>query len=712
MRVRTPTVLQMEAVECGAASLAIVLAHFGKWVPLEEVRAACNVSRDGSNARDIVMAARTYGLDAKGYRYNPDTLATKPAPFIAHWQFRHFLVVDDVGRRRVRLNDPAVGPRTVSREEFDRNFTGLVLMMTPGDTFVPSGRPPGIWRRAIPRLRPATGGVALLALLALLVIIPGLVVPTLSRLFVDEMLVKDAEAIVRPIAIALALAVVAQAAMTWLQEWTLLRIENKLSLTGPARFLTHLFRLPMVFFTQRNAGDIIARLQANDTVARVLGSYAGRNVANLLGVGFFGAVMMMYDPVLAGAAIVLVAASAIGTVLAQRAMRDASMKMEMETGMLYGTTAAGLAAIETVKASGGESDAFGRWAGYHGRSVNTEQHLGRIGNAIAILPAMSAGLATALVLGLGSLRVTEGVLTIGGLVAFHALMGSFTRPFQGLVGFLAQVQTAGAALTRVEDVLNHPVDPVFARPAPPAARDRVRLSGRIELRGVTFGYAPNRPPLVKDLDLVIEAGSRVAIVGATGSGKSTVAKLIAGLMRPWEGEILFDGVPADALPEPLRRSSIGWVSQDIVLFAGTVYDNLTLWDTTIPLEVVTRAARDAEIHDAIAARSGGYNALVEEGGANLSGGQAQRLEIARTLALDPTILVLDEATSALDPIVEHRIDRNIRRRGISCVMVAHRLSTIRDAEEIVVLDGGVVVERGTHESLIATGGRYRALVDH
>jgi NHLM bacteriocin system ABC transporter peptidase/ATP-binding protein len=710
-RVRTPTVLQMEAVECGAASLAIMLSHFGRWVPLEELRVACNVSRDGSDALSIVQAARRYGLQAKGFRYSIETLRGKKAPFIVFWQFRHFLVVEGFGKNHVYLNDPAIGARTVPNEEFDRGYTGLVLMLEPGSEFRPGGRRPGTLVQMLPRLATARDAVATLLVLALLLLIPALVVPTVSKVFVDSVLVKQAGDIVRPLIITIVALVCAQAGMRWVQEWTLLQIENKLSLTGSVRYLAHLLTLPIVFFGQRNAGDLVSRLQANDNVAQGLGGEIGRSFADLLSVFVFAAVMMMYDPLLATLGTTAVMLSSIGTIRAQRLLRDDSLKLALENAKVYGVTVQSLSVMDTVKASGGEDQTFGRWAGFQAKAINAAQSFGRLNNALAILPGIAASIGTAVVLGVGSWRIMDGAITVGGLIAMQSLMGGFTAPFDRLVQFFGQLQTAGADLTRVNDVLNYAQATEFARQAPPQRIAKTRLTGRIELRNVTFGYSRNKPPLVEGLTMTIEPGTRVALVGDSGSGKSTVAKLIVGLMPAWDGEILIDGVPIHDIPPQLRHASVGWVAQDVFLSRGTIYENLTLWDSTIPLEVVTRAAKDAEIHAMIANRPGGYDFVLEEGGSNVSGGEAQRLEIARTLAAEPTVLVLDEATSALDPTVEDRIDRNIRKRGITSLIVAHRLSTIRDADEIVVLDRGRVVERGTHEELMQSPGRYRSLVE-
>lgn len=711
-RLRTPTVIQMEAVECGAASLAIILAYFGKWVPLEELRIACNVSRDGGNAKDIVMAARTYGLDAKGYRYDIANLKKLRPPYIIFWEFRHFLVVEGFGRGCVYLNDPAVGPRKVAMAEFSDSYTGLALAFKPTDAFERSGGRPGVLGDIASRLRRSYDGFVMLVLVSLLLIVPGVAVPAFSKIFIDNVLIQGMDELLRPLLLVILIAVVAYATMIWLQEWCLMRIETKVSLTGAAVFLSHLLKLPSAFFSQRNSGDLVARLLSNDNIAQKLGGQVGRNFANFLSVVFFGVVMLSYDVVLTVVGIGLSLLSALGSVGMRHALRDASLRLETENAMLLGIGILGIRSIDTVKASGGEDQIFARWAGTHSKRINTEQKLVRIINAISFLPSMAVALTIAFILGLGSFRIVEGDLTVGGLVAFLALMAAFARPFEGLVQFVSELQDVSASLARVNDVLDHEVASEFRSAPSEAMADIGKLTGRIELKNVTFGYARSAPPLIENLSMTIEPGSRLALVGATGSGKSTIGQLVAGLYDPFDGEILFDGIPIHQVPRSVRNSSVGWVAQDVLLFEGTIHDNLTLWDSTIKIETIIRATRDAEIHDTIASRPGGYESRLLEGGSDLSGGEAQRLEIARTLAGEPSILILDEATSSLDPVTEWKIDQNIRKRGCSCLIVAHRLSTIRDADEILVLDRGKVVERGTHDALMKAGGRYRDLIKY
>lgn len=714
-RVKTRSVIQMEATECGAASLGIVLEHFGKWVPLEELRVACNVSRDGSNARDIVLAARQYGLEAKGYRYGVDGLQNLKPPFIVFWEFRHFLVVEGIGSKHVYVNDPETGPRKVTREAFDESYTGLSLGFEPGPEFVPSGRRPGITGDLISRLVPSADGLYMLVTVSLLLVLPGLVIPGLSKVFIDTILIGGQDDLLRPLLVAVGATAIVLALLTWLQEWCLTRMESKLALAGGGVFLSQLLKLPARFYTQRHPGDLISRLLSNDAIANILGREVGRNFGNFLSVIFLGAVMFLYDGVLTAMAIGLCVLSGILVVAARRPLADGSLRLEAEYGMLAGIGANTIRSIESVKANGGEADAYTRWASHHARTVTVQQDLSRLANVIGILPSMAAVLASALIIGVGSHRIVDGALTVGGLVAFLALMAAFFRPFEALVHFATNLASVGAAFARVNDVLKHPVaegvEPDEAQAVSLPAGIESKLDGHIRLEGVNFAYSEGSPNVLSDINLDIPPGKRVVIVGSSGSGKSTLARVVAGLYTPQSGRVLCDGKPLMQIPSAVRAATIGWVSQEIVLFSGTVRENLTLFDNTISFEAMIDAARDAEIHDVITRRPGGYDSFLLEGGTDLSGGEAQRLEIARTLAGEPNFLILDEATSALDPLIEEQIEQNLRERKCGALVVAHRLSTVRDADEIVVLEGGRIVERGTHDQLLALAGRYQALIN-
>lgn len=708
-RVRTPTVLQIEATECGAAALAIVLAHHGRHVPLEVLRDACGVSRDGSNAAHIVKAARSYGLLAKGYKREPEQLPELPLPLVVFWNFGHFVVVEGFGPGKVYLNDPATGPRVVTAAEFNDSFTGVTLVFEPGPAFQAGGQPPSVWGPLLERLRGNRMAVAFVALCTLALVLPGLVTPVFSRVFVDQIFIAGDTAWLKPLIVAMVLTGAVTAVLTYLQMNALLRLNFKL-VTGPsARFIWHLFRLPMSFFAQRYAGDVLQRVQALAQVAELVSNGVSRNVVNLLLVVFFGGLLVSYEPRLA--------AIAIGSALIQLALLrwmtryrvDQSRRLAQESGKFAAVGMSGLQMVETLKATGSEHGFFARWAGYQTKLLNASTRFAESSILFSALPTVLGGVSSALVLGLGGLSIMDGTLTMGMFLAFQALMGQFMAPVSGLLGMVDSVNNLQASLARLDDVTRFPVDAMHAGAGVETAGE-ARLQGAVELRQVSFGYSKLAPPIVREVSLSIPVGLRVALVGASGSGKSTVARLVAGLHAPWSGQVLLDGRPRESIPRAVVCNSVAFVDQDVFLFGGSVRDNLTLWDRAITHHDLVRAAKDACIHDDITNRPNGYDAQLEEGGGNLSVGQRQRLEIARALALNPSLLVLDEATSALDPVTEKWVDDHIKRRGCTLLVVAHRLSTIRDCDEIIVMDQGVIVQRGTHEEMIHQDGPYAHLI--
>ncbi|HRI15397.1 MAG TPA: NHLP family bacteriocin export ABC transporter peptidase/permease/ATPase subunit [Verrucomicrobiota bacterium] len=711
-RVRTPTVLQMEAVECGAAALAIVLGYHGRLVPLEELRVACGVSRDGSKASNVIRAAAGFGLIGRGFSKEVDELRSFPLPCIVFWNFNHFVVLEGFGRKGVYLNDPAYGPRVVSPAEFGQGFTGVVLTFEPGPDFRRAGEKPSLWRALRSRLAGSESGLAFVMLAGLALVLPGLVVPTFSRVFVDDVLVGDREDWVRPLLIGIALTAVLRAGLVWLRQTFLMRLHAKLAVAMAGKFFWHVLRLPVEFFTQRYGGEIGGRVHINNQLAGLLSGQLAGNAVDLLLVFAYAVLMLWYDVPLTLVGIATAALNIAALRYFSRRRVDGSRRLRQEEGNLSGTSMSGLQMMETLKATGMESDFFARWSGYQTKVVNIQQQLTLYDQYLNIVPALLSALNTAVILVVGGLYIIEGRMTIGMLVAFQSLMASFTGPFNSLVSLGGVLQDVEGSMSRLDDVLRHRPDPQLANlqtAVPDGARPR-RLAGSLELRGVTFGYSRLDPPLIEDLSLTIAPGQRIALVGGSGSGKSTVSRLVCGLYQPWSGQILLDGRPRGDYPRSTLTGSLALVDQDIFLFEGTVMENLTLWDNSVAEAEVVQASKDSCIHEDIAARPRGYDSRVAEAGGNFSGGQRQRLEIARALAGNPSVLVLDEATSALDPVTEKIIDDNLRRRGCTCLIVAHRLSTIRDCDEIIVLQRGKVMQRGTHEELTRTDGPYAHLI--
>jgi ATP-binding cassette, subfamily C, bacterial len=719
-RHRTPTLLQMEAVECGAAALGIILTYYERIVPLAELREACGVSRDGSKASNILKAAQNYGLEAKGFKVKElAALQTLECPYIVFWNFNHFLVVEGFSSERVYLNDPATGPRSVSWQEFDEAYTGVVLSFAPSATFQKGGSKPNLWRSLWERLRGSVDVLAYCVLAGFLLVIPGLVIPACSQVFVDQVLIENRSDWLRPLILGIVLTSVLMGLLTLLQLRFLRRMKIKLSISMSSQFLWHILRLPVSFYDQRFAGEISSRVQLNDHLANVLSGKLATTVIAAVMVIFYALVMLQYDVILTMVGMLFVTVNLVALQLVSRWRVDANLRLVQEHGKVNGVAISGLQSMETLKASGLESDFFARWAGYYAKSINAQQDMAVTNQTLGLVPSFLNGITTMLVLVIGGLRVMDGAMSIGMLVAFQSLMQSFMEPVSSLLNLGTELQELEGNLTRLDDVLRNPIDPQLEEKGikipPNPARHSVHsasahLQGYLELQHITFGYSRVSPPLMEDFNLILHPGRRVALVGGSGSGKSTLAKLVCGLYEPWQGEICFDGQPRAQIRRSVFTSGVSFVGQDIVLFAGSVRDNLTLWDTTVPEQHLVRACQDAALHEVILAMPGGYDAELLEGATNLSGGQRQRLEIARALVNNPAILVMDEATSALDAETEKIIDQNLRQRGCSCLIVAHRLSTIRDCDEIIVLEKGKVAQRGTHDDLKQIEGAYLNLI--
>lgn len=709
-RARTATTLQMESAECGAASLAMILGYHRKHVPLEELRTACDVGRDGSKASNVLKAARGYGLVANGVQTETADLADLPLPAVLFWNFNHFVVYEGTSRRFGRgaahLNDPAKGRRKVSLEEFDTSFTGLALTFAPGPDFEPGGSRPSTTRALLDRLQQVRVAMAIVLAASLLLVFVGLMLPAMSRAFIDLFLVAGYSSLLDPFFLIMGAAVLLVVVLTALQQTFLRRAQLFSSTARTAQFLHHLLRLPISFFSQRSPADIAMRLASNDQVAEILCRTASAAVTSGLIVMIYAALLWSYDARLTVVG-VLIALVNIALVRGISSVREGAVaKVRLDEAKLQSISYSGLQLIEMMKSVGGEEEFFRRWASQHAQLLDAQQRAQAPTALLTAAAPMLGMLNATMILWIGGMRAVEGGLTIGALIAFQGLIRTFTAPVGELAEVGPQVQDLGADVARLRDVDAAVEDPGFSRTDGGITR---RLSGSCAVRDVTFGYSRLEPPLIERLSFTVGPGQQVALVGASGSGKSTVTSLISGLREPWDGEIRFGEHRQADIPRSVLAASVAFVDQEIFLFEGTVRDNVTLWNPSVSDAVVVAALQDACLHDAIAARPGGIHSRVEQDGRNFSGGQRQRLEIARALAQSASIMVLDEATSALDAQTEEAVYANLRRRGCALIVIAHRLSTVRDSDEILVLDRGRVIERGTHDALIATGGGYAAM---
>ena len=715
--VKVPQVMQMEALECGAACLTMILAYYGRWEPLEKVRVECGVSRDGSKASNILKAARAYGLKAKGMTYSSNAIRKKGSfPCIVFWNFNHFVVLDGFKGKYAYLNDPARGQVKIPFEEFEDSFTGIALVFEKTPDFKEGGQKPdtlGFAKKRLEGLGPAIGFVMMTAAITSFV---AIVNTSLGRVFMDHILTgEDPEWLVPLMGILLFLAIVTGIASI-LNAVYLVRIQGKIAVVSSSRFMRHLLHLPVGFYAQRMVGDLQQRQSANETIAFALVGQLAPVLINSVMLVLYLVIMLQYSILLTVVGLITVFANALLARYISKKRVNISRSAMANAGKLYGATVGGVEMIETIKAAGAENGYFSRWAGYQANVNEATARTSVLNEYLGAIPTTLTSIANIAVLVIGIWLIVEGAFTPGMLLAFTGFLAAFMTPVNQMITLGQQVQEMQTQMERIEDVMRYKVDvpeePVDLEEADSMKEEfgREKLRGQVDLKDVSFGYSPLEPPLIEDFNLHLEPGQWVALVGGSGCGKSTIAKLVSGLYQPWSGEVLFDELPIESVPHAIIRGSLAVVDQDIVTFDDSVSDNVKLWDRSIEDYEVILACRDAGIHETVSNREGGYSSRVLPGGRNFSGGQLQRLEIARVLAQDPTIIILDEATSALDAQTEAEVIRRIRDRGITCIVVAHRLSTIRDCDEIIVLEDGKTIERGTHDDLIARDGAYADLV--
>lgn len=706
---KVPVILQMESLECGAASLAMVLAYYKKFIPLEQLRSDCNVSRDGSTAKYINLAARHHGLEAKGYRMSAEKLKEQTEfPMIIHWNFNHFVVLCGFKRNKAIINDPAAGRTSVDMEEFDRSFTGIALKFKPSESFVPSGKPKSVFSFIKNRLKGCAAPLTFVLTMGFIISILELVKSVFYKLYTDEVLIDGTSDKMHPLMTAMMIVLFVGFIAEILKNTYLTKLQAKMSISSSSSFMWHILRLPVEFFSQRFAGDISSRQQSNNSIADSLCTQLAPVLLSVVMIGIYLAVMIYYSTSMAMIGIVLAVINILIMRMTSRHNANAAKSIQRDSGKLSGIMIAAVSMIETIKASGAESEFFEKISGYQNKYNNSMLYLRRRNTMTGIIPQILSGFSTGAVLIIGVYNIFSGNFTIGALMAFQSFMNLFLSPVGSLVNSIQVFQDMSGSMERVEDVMNYKTDVDFDPVI--SAKEYEKLSGEVELKGISFGYSALAPAIIENFSLKAKKGSMTALVGGSGSVKSTLAKIISGLYPQRSGELLFDGKPLKEIDRYVFTGSVAVVDQNISLFSDTIKDNITMWDSTIPEEIIVQACKDACIHDDIMVLKDGYDSLIAEGGGNFSGGQRQRLEIARAFAAQPSIIILDEATSALDPTTEKLVMDAVKRRGMTCFVIAHRLSTIRDADEIIMLEYGKEAERGTHSQLIEKDGKYAALV--
>ena len=700
---KTPTLLQMDALECGAACLAMILGYYGKNVSLEKIRTDCGVSRDGVKASHILKAAEKYGLKGKGYKMELSALKLLTAPVILFWNFNHYVVFEGFKGKKASINDPAVGRRLVEAEEFSNAYTGVVLTFEKGENFSADGQKPDFMTKLKRNVKGVHTVFLFLCLLSFLFLIPALVYPAFSRFFIDTILIKNSVNLLRPLITAMLVTAIFSAILSIIKNTILIRFQIKLRLTGSSQLIEHMLHLPVQFFQQRFPGELCSRVFASDSVAFLVSERFTNFLIDFFSTIFFLLLMFLYDMPLALLSLALTIIQIIIFRIGREERINKAIKVQIEGGKQDGLTMAGLNMIESIKASGAEDLFLKQWKSQQVRLVNEKQSLRKASTASVIGPEVISSLLSIFILTFGSLRVIDGHMTIGMLVAFQMILSGFKAPLNSFMSLGLTMLYARADIQRIDDVMDYELPKIFGE-------EKQKLEGYVTFKNVSFGYSPLEQPLITDLSFELSPGKRIAIVGTTGSGKTTIGKLACALYQPWSGEILFDGKALQQIEKKVFASSVAVVNQNTSLFEGSVKDNLTMWDSTVPEDCYIQAAKDACIHDEIAARPKGYSSIIKEGGLNFSGGQRQRLEIARALVTNPSVLILDEATSAMDSVTEELVDENIKRRGCACIIIAHRLSTIRDCDEILVLDHGKIIQRGRHEELLKMDGLYKELI--
>ena len=714
-RRKVPLSIKILDKESGAVSMSMIFNYYGLFLNREKAREEAGVTEKGTSADRIQKAMVRNGFDATLKNIEMLEMEQLFLPAIVKLKNDKFAVVTKISKQNVYLNDPESGREKISRQEFSNVFAGQLIEAYPNESFQPGGEKGNLLSYIKQWLGKDSKIIVYVFILGLILIIPNIIFPASYKIFLDNILGLQQDYFYKPLIIVLIGLMLFTGALTFIQQRLVTRLEVKMALISSANFFRHLLKLPLPFFLGRFPGELGKRIPLNANLALVFAADLPKIVLNVISIILYSIVMLNYNVLLTIIGVVFSLLS-LWSLKVITAKREALNQIIVQNrGKVYNVSMVGLQMIETIKASASENDFFEHWAGYQTNMVNNDQKLGYINKFLDILPAFLKSLNNIVMICLGTLLVIYGSMTIGTLVAFQALMDTFSKPVSDIINNGGKIQDAAAYLTTLKDALDTTEDEVFTEvdinPITQVTPADAKLNGELELRNVQFGYNKYEEPLIKDFSIKLTPGKSVALVGSSGSGKSTIAKLIVGINKLWGGEILIDGKNIKKYPSVILASSLSMVDQKVFLFNGTVNENITMWNKSTPQEHIVKAAKDACIDDVINERNGSFESIVLEDGKNYSGGQRQRLEIARALVNNPSILILDEATSALDPNSEKVIMNNLKKRACTSLIIAHRLSTIRDCDEIIVLDTGTIVQRGTHEELLKDKkGKYYKLV--
>ena len=697
---RTPSILQVEHTECGVVSLAIVFGYFNKWFSIEYLRDACGVSRDGSNALNLIKFAKDVGFDAHAYSLELEDLKELGSfPMIIHWKFNHFVVLEKIKGKKYWINDPANGRQVLDEREVDESFTGVVLTFQPDETFTPSGNPPSWVKSLVHYAGEIKYGLLLATALGLALVIPGALLPILSIIFIDYVLVQNFKDWLPVLLGGIGVLAVLQFLLNYLQQTITLVFQTRLSIALNSRLISKSMNLSLAFFSQRSASEVAGRSQLVDQLSALITGPLGKSFIGLLTAVVYWFVMFYFDTKLSLIVLGIAAVNLLYFSWQIGRVRELNQAITRESSLNTGEQLQALQLLPEVKISGLEKNLLAQLIGRKTKLLNETNRLTVKRSIIESLPTFLNSGSYAIILFFGGHEVIQGNMTFGVLVAFQGLVMQFLGPIQQMLGHFTDIQETQGSIDRIDDIFSQNDDSIKNN------NDEEQVRGLItypllELKNITFGYQKLQPPLLENFSLTIEPGKWVAFVGASGSGKSTITRLVSQLYKPWSGSISLGGVPIETIDGKDFSQYITFVDQKIVLFNATIAENLSMWNSSITFEQLTKAAKVACIHEWIINRPTGYSHKISEDGTNISGGEKARLEIARALTVEPTLLVLDEATAGLDPSTENTLLQSIRQNCSGGIIISHRIEPVSICDEIITFENGKIVQRGSHNDLM------------